>query len=117
MATNLEITPFDAADYLGSKEAQIAFLNDALSSGHPGVIANAIGAVARAQSRANGLGQLARDTGIKRQTLNKSLSAKGNPTVETILPVLDALGLRIKVESKPRANAKKGARRRPLAAA
>ena len=99
MADDLGITTFDAADYLGSEEAQIAFLNDALNSGHPATIANALGAVARAQSRAKGLGEVARATGIKRQTLNKSLSPKGNPTVSTMVPVLDALGLRLQVAS------------------
>jgi probable addiction module antidote protein len=97
MASDLEITPFDAADYLDSEEAQIAFLNDALCSGHSATIANAVGAVARAKSRANGMGDLAQATGIKRQTLNKSLGPKGNPTVETLFPVLQALGLRMMV--------------------
>jgi probable addiction module antidote protein len=95
----LGITAFDAADYLSTQEAQTAFLNDAVESGDPGVLANALGAVARAQSRANGMGQLARATGIKRQTLNKSLGPKGNPTVETLFPVLRALGLRMKFEA------------------
>lgn len=101
MLEDFGVTPFDAADYLSSEEAQIAFLNDALASGHGATIANAIGAVARAKSRANGMGELARVTGIKRQTLNKSLSMKGNPTVETLMPVLSALGLRMKVEREP----------------
>lgn len=98
MAADLDITPFDAADYLGSAEAQAAFLSDAMASGHAATIANALGAVARAQSRANGMGDLARATGIKRQTLAKSLGPKGNPTIETVLPVLNALGMRFKVE-------------------
>jgi probable addiction module antidote protein len=94
----LGITAFDAADYLRTEEAQTAFLNDAVESGDPRVLANALGAIARAQSRANGMGELARATGIKRQTLNKSLGPKGNPTVDTLFPVLRALGLRMKFE-------------------
>jgi probable addiction module antidote protein len=99
MTHDLGITRFDAADYLGTEEAQVAFINDALESGHPATIANALGAVARAQSRANGMGEVARATGIKRQTLAKSLGPRGNPTVSTMVPVLGALGLRMRVEA------------------
>ena len=90
---DLGITAFDAADYLDSDEAQIAYLNDAFASGNPSVIASALGAVARAQSRTRGMGELARATGIKRQTLNKSLGPKGNPSLTTLVPVVEKLGL------------------------
>jgi putative addiction module killer protein/probable addiction module antidote protein len=91
---DLKITPFDAADYIrGDDETQIYLLRNALESGHPGYIASALGAVARAR----GLSALQRETGIKRQTLNKSLSLKGNPTLETLTTVLKALGLRLEI--------------------
>lgn len=96
MTANLDITPFDAAEHLGSEEAQIALLNDAFSTGNAAYIANAVGAVVRARA---GMSKLARDTGIKRQTLTKSLSKKGNPTLATIVPVLDKLGLRMQIVS------------------
>ena len=91
---DIVFTPFDAADYMrGDEASQTYLLRDALASGHPRYIANAIGAVARAR----GLSNLERETGIKRQTLNKSFSLKGNPTLETLLPVLGALGLRLEI--------------------
>lgn len=89
----LKVGPFDVADYLERESSQVYLLRDALASGHPGYIADAIGAVARAR----GLSNLERATGIKRQTLNKSLSLKGNPTLETLLTVLGALGLRLEI--------------------
>ena len=92
---DLGITPFDAADYLDSREAQLAFINDAIESGSASVLASALGAVARARSRHKGIGELASKTGIARQTLNKSLGPKGNPTVETLFSVLRALDLRM----------------------
>ena len=93
-AEDITFSPFDAADYIkGDDEAQIYLLRNALASGRPGYIAAALGAVARAR----GLSRLERETGIKRQTLNKSLSAKGNPTLETLTTVLGALGLRLEV--------------------
>lgn len=94
--TDADITfaPFDAADYIrGDDEAQVYILRNALASGHAAYIANALGAVARAR----GLSALQRETGIKRQTLNKSLSLKGNPTLETLTTVLKALGLRLEI--------------------
>jgi putative addiction module killer protein/probable addiction module antidote protein len=91
---DMTFAPFDAADYMRGDEAtQIYLLRDALASGHAGYIAETIGAVARAR----GLTNLERETGIKRQTLNKSLSLKGNPTLETLVTVLGALGLRLEV--------------------
>ena len=48
----LGVTAFDAADYLATEEAQVAFLNDAVESGAPGVLANALRrCVARARSQ------------------------------------------------------------------
>jgi len=100
MTPETKITQFDAADYLGRTSSQLHLLRDAMASGDSRYIANAIGAVARAR----GLSSLERETGIKRQTLNKSFSMKGNPTLETLLPVLGALGLRIDiVEAKAKA--------------
>jgi probable addiction module antidote protein len=89
----LKLSPFDAAKYLKRESSQIDLLRNALASGHFAYIANAVGAVARAR----GLSNLERATGIKRQTLNKSLSLKGNPTLETLVTVLGALGLRLEI--------------------
>lgn len=92
-AEDIAFSPLDLADYLKRESSQIYVLRNALQSGHPGYIAVALGAVARAR----GLSNLERATGIKRQTLNKSLSPKGNPTLETLTTVLAALGLRLEV--------------------
>lgn len=89
----LKFSAFDAADYLERESSQIYLLRNAFASGHAPYIANALGAVARAR----GLSNLERATGRKRQTLNKSLSLRGNPTLETLLTVLGALGLRLEV--------------------
>jgi putative addiction module killer protein/probable addiction module antidote protein len=91
----LTTSPFDVADYLQRDSSQIHLLRSAFADGHPAYIANTIGIVARAR----GLSALQRETGIKRQTLNKSLSLKGNPTLETLMTVLKALGLRLEIVS------------------
>lgn len=45
-----------------------------------------------------GLGAVAVEAGISRESLYRALSAKGNPTLKTILAVLKAVGMRLSVE-------------------
>jgi len=84
----------DLATFLDSADAQHAFLNDALAIGQTGVIAAALGLVARVQ----GMTALAGETGMSRQQLYRALSADGNPTLETLTRVVTALGYRLAVE-------------------
>jgi probable addiction module antidote protein len=86
---------FDAAEYLDSAADQADLLNDAVDSGDARYIAYALGAVARARG---GIGKLAREAGMNRQALHKALSEDGNPTLDTVLKVLKALGLHIRIE-------------------
>lgn len=83
--------PFDAAKYIDTPEAQADLLADALETGHAGYIAAALGVVARAR----GMTQLATDTGLSRQALYAALSADGNPTLDTVLKVMKALGIEL----------------------
>jgi probable addiction module antidote protein len=53
-------------------------------------IARALGDIARAK----GMTQVARDTGLSRESLYKALSESGNPTFATVLKVAKALGVR-----------------------
>ena len=83
-----EIKPFDAAPYLDTSEAQAEMLNDALETGDAAYIANALGVIARAR----GMTQVARETGVTREALYKSLSLDGDPKLTTLLGVLKSLG-------------------------
>jgi probable addiction module antidote protein len=91
MATKIKAV--DTSTLFNSDEDQIHLIRDALASGDAHYVAHSIGVVARAR----GLTDVERETGIKRQTLNKALSTKGNPTLETLLPVLKALNLQLEV--------------------
>ena len=93
--TKLVTTPFDAAKYIREPEDVIEFLNDALESGHAPYIAAVLGDVARSQ----GMTRLAAKTGVNRQALYTALSENGNPTLETLLKVLGAMGVRLRVET------------------
>lgn len=85
---------YDAAEYLESAEDIAAYIEAALDDGDPRVIATALGAIARAK----GMAQLARDTGLGRESLYKALSPEGNPEFATVLKVVRALGLRLHAE-------------------
>jgi probable addiction module antidote protein len=50
-----------------------------------------------------GLGAVAAEAGISRESLYRALSPKGNPTLRTLLAVLKTLGLRLSVEPDRRA--------------
>lgn len=68
-----------------------AYLEAALEEGAPALVAAALGDIARAK----GMTQLARDTGLGRESLYKALSPSGNPELATLLKVVGALGLRL----------------------
>lgn len=51
-----------------------------------------------------GLGAVAAEAGISRESLYRALSPKGNPTLKTLLAVLKTVGLRLSVESEQRAH-------------
>jgi probable addiction module antidote protein len=54
-----------------------------------------------------GLGAVAAQAGVSRESLYRSLSAKGNPTLKTLVAVLKTLGLRLSVAEKQQAETKK----------
>ena len=68
-----------------------AYLEAALEEGDPALITAAMGDVARAK----GITQIARETGLGRESLYKALSSEGNPEFATVLKVLRALGLKL----------------------
>jgi probable addiction module antidote protein len=70
-----------------------AYLEAALEEGDATVVAAVLGDIARAK----GMSDIARDTGLGRESLYKALSAEGNPEFSTILKVVKALGLRFHV--------------------
>jgi probable addiction module antidote protein len=68
-------------------------LESALQDGDPQLVAAALGDIARAK----GMSKVARDAGLGRESLYKSLSSSGNPELATVLKVISALGLELHV--------------------
>ncbi len=88
--------PWDPAEHLSDAEDMAAYLEAALEDGDPRVVAAALGDIARAK----GMTQVARDTGLGRESLYKALSPDGNPELATLLKVIAALGLQLRAAPK-----------------
>jgi probable addiction module antidote protein len=83
--------PWDPAKYLVTEADMASYLAAALEEDDPAVFVAALGDVARAK----GMTQIARETGLGRESLYKALSAEGNPEFATVMKVVRALGLRL----------------------
>ena len=87
---------YDVAEHLRSPEEAAAYLEASIdeSDGDAAFIAKALGDIARAR----GMSQVARDSGLSRESLYKALSGERSPEFSTILRVVKALGLRLNAE-------------------
>jgi probable addiction module antidote protein len=86
---------FDMANYLHSPQDMAEYMRQAFDDGDPALIAAALGDIARAR----GMTQLAKDTGLSRESLYKSLSGERAPSSDTLFKVMRALGFRMTVET------------------
>ena len=87
----IQTRPWDAADYLESEEDVVLYLEAAFEDGDPGLIAAALGDIAKAK----GMTTVAAEAGLGRESLYKALSPDGNPEFATVLKVMRVLGLRL----------------------
>lgn len=86
-------TPFDAAEYLDSEEMIAAYLSEAVASGDEQLFLAALADIARAR----GMTELAKDSGLGRESLYKSLRAGAKPRFDTISAIMRAMGLQLSV--------------------
>lgn len=89
----IETKPWDAAEFIKTPEDVAFYLEAVFEDGGASEIADALGIVARSK----GMAQIAQKTGRSRESLYRALSAEGNPTLSTLVEVLEALGLRLSV--------------------
>ena len=89
---SLKLRKWDSAEHLRTEEDIALYFEACMEEAgdDPAFIAKSLGVIARAR----GMSQLARDTGLGRESLYKALSGEGNPSFATILKVMRALGLR-----------------------
>lgn len=88
--------PFDAAAYLNHDAVIAEYLSAAAEDSNPEVFLAALGHVAKAR----GMAQIAKESGLGRESLYKALSAGAHPRFETINSVLRALGVKLRVVSE-----------------
>jgi len=84
---------FDAAAYLDNDSVIAEYLSAAAEDPNPDVFVGALGGVAKAR----GIAKIAKNAGLGRESLYKTLSAGAHPRFETINSVLHALGMKFAV--------------------
>src|SRR5436305_14396684 len=89
--------PYDVAEQLRTPQEMAAYLDAWLAEAPDDAagIARALGDIARAK----GMSQVARETGLSRESLYKALSENGNPSFATVLKVARAIGLRLHADA------------------
>ncbi len=90
--TKIATKRWDPAEHIRDDDDVAAYIEAALEEGDHRVLAAVLGDIARAK----GMTQVARDAGLGRESLYKSLSPDGNPEFSTVLRVLKALGIRLR---------------------
>ena len=86
-----KFAPFDAADYLADEETIAEYLTAALEDPNPDLFLIAVRDVARAR----GMTQLAKDTGLGRESLYKALTPGAKPRYDTVMKIMHALGVKL----------------------
>ena len=88
---------YDVAEHLRTPEEMAAYLEASFeeANGDAAFIAKALGDIARAK----GMTQVACEAGLSRESLYKALSGERSPSFDTILKVIQALGLKLHAEA------------------
>ena len=90
------LTDWDMAEYIRTKKDVVAHLEAALAENDIPFLLSVIGDIARSE----GMTKIARSLGMSREGLYRSLSPTGKPSFETVVKLLNLLGLRLSVENK-----------------
>jgi probable addiction module antidote protein len=89
------VTEFDASAYLVDDEVVAEYLTAALADPNPDVFLAAVGNVAKAR----GMSAIAESSGLGRESLYKALTPGAKPRYDTVLKVLQSLGVKISVSA------------------
>ena len=93
--TKVKLLPFDAARYLTDDEAIVEYMTAVLETDDPDLLLAALGDIARAR----GMAQVAKDTGLGRESLYKALAPGAKPRFDTVLKVARALGIKLSAQA------------------
>lgn len=90
-----KLTDFDISLYLDSPQIIAEYITQVLQDGNTDELLEAIGNIAKAK----GMSQIAKDTGLGRESLYKTFQAGAKPRLETVLKVLNSLDIKLKAVS------------------
>jgi probable addiction module antidote protein len=89
----LKLRELDISEYLDSKKVIAEFLTAALEDPNPEAFVSAIGHVAKAR----GMTSVAEKTGLGRESLYKAFAPGAKPRYETVIKILQSLGVKLQV--------------------
>ncbi len=89
------LTTFDISQYLDSNEMIAEYLTQVLRDGDTNELLQAIGAIVKAK----GITQIAKDTGLGRESLYKTFSNGSKPRFDTVMRVLDSLDVKLQAST------------------
>jgi probable addiction module antidote protein len=90
---------WDSAEFIGTKEDVIAYLEAVLHENDPALLVKAIGAIARSK----GMARLAGELNLPHEDVSNetvSFPVKGIPSFTTVVKVLDHLGFQLNIQQK-----------------
>ena len=95
--TKTVTSPYDVPEHLRTPEEVAVYLEASIegADGDAGFTTSVLDDIASAK----GMSQVARDAGLSRESLYKALSGERNPTLDTVLRVVGALGLKLRAET------------------
>ncbi|WP_071467489.1 addiction module antidote protein [Polynucleobacter asymbioticus] len=86
---------FDVVDYLKTEKDIAGYLTAVLEDGDPALFVAAIGDIARAK----GMTEIAKKSGVTRESLYRALKIEARPRFETVARVIQALGMKLSVHA------------------
>ena len=91
----VKLKEFDASAFLDDDEVVAEYLTAALEDSNPDVFLAAVGNVAKAR----GMSAIAEQSGLGRESLYKALTPGAKPRYDTVLKVLQSLGVKLTVSA------------------
>ena len=88
-----DLTDFDISQYLDNNEIIAEYLTQVIEEGDMDELFLAIGNIAKAK----GISQISKDTGLGRESLYKTFNKGSKPRFDTVMKVLNSLGIQLKV--------------------
>ena len=93
--SKVELSNFDVAEYLDNKEIMAEYLSQVLADGDTDELLEALGHIAKAK----GMSQIAKDTGLGRESLYKTFRKGTKPKFDTIVKVINSLGVKLQISA------------------